>query len=135
VITHLKTIFDTMAALVCHGLFDRHPNLRVASIETGGMYVPHLLEELAQAYRKSPQEFRRDPVETFREHVWVAPFYEDDFVELADLIGIEHVLLGSDWPHPEGIARPIDYLDDVAGVSPEGQRRILRENLRELVGR
>jgi predicted TIM-barrel fold metal-dependent hydrolase len=65
----------------------------------------------------------------------VAPFYEDDFVELADLIGIEHVLLGSDWPHPEGIARPIDYLDDVAGVSPEGQRRILRENLRELVGR
>ena len=65
----------------------------------------------------------------------MAPFYEDDFVELADLIGLEHVLLGSDWPHPEGIARPIDYLADVSDFSPEGQRRILRENLRELVGR
>ena len=87
------------------------------------------------AFGKQPQAFSRDPIETFREHVWVAPFYEDDFVELADLIGIEHVLLGSDWPHPEGIARPLDYLADVAAFSPEDQRRILRENLRELVGR
>jgi predicted TIM-barrel fold metal-dependent hydrolase len=45
------------------------------------------------------------------------------------------VLLGSDWPHPEGIAQPSDYLADVAGFPPDDQRRIMRENLRELVGR
>jgi predicted TIM-barrel fold metal-dependent hydrolase len=130
-----RPIFDAMAAMVCHGVYDRHPDLKVATVELGSGWVPYLMRRFRIAFGKQPQTFSRDPVETFRKHVWVAPFYEDDFVELADLIGLEHVLLGSDWPHPEGIARPIDYLADVSDFSPEGQRRILRENLRELVGR
>ena len=130
-----RPIFDAMAAMVCHGVYDRHPDLKVATVELGSGWVPYLMRRFRIAFGKQPQAFSRDPIETFREHVWVTPFYEDDFVELADLIGIEHVLLGSDWPHPEGIARPLDYLADVAAFSPEDQRRILRENLRELVGR
>ena len=111
------------------------PKLKVATVELGSGWVPYLFRRFRIAFGKQPQAFSRDPIETFREHVWVAPFYEDDFVELADFIGIEHVLLGSDWPHPEGIARPLDYLADVAAFSADDQRRILRENLRELVGR
>ena len=130
-----RPIFDTMAAMVCHGVYDRHPTLRVATVELGSGWVPSLVRRFRIAFGKQPDSFTRDPVETFREHVWVAPFYEDDFEQLAELIGLEHVLLGSDWPHPEGIARPIDYLADIVGFSPDGQRRIMRENLRELVGR
>ena len=130
-----RPIFDTMAAMVCHGVYDRHPTLRVATVELGSGWVPSLVRRFRIAFGKQPRSFTRDPVETFREHVWVAPFYEDDFEQLAELIGLEHVLLGSDWPHPEGIARPIDYLADIVGFSPDGQRRIMRENLRELVGR
>ena len=37
---HDRQIFDTMAALVCHGTYDRHPNLRIACIENGGMFAP-----------------------------------------------------------------------------------------------
>jgi predicted TIM-barrel fold metal-dependent hydrolase len=130
-----RPIFDTMAAMVCHGVYDRHPELKVATVELGAGWVFNLLRRFRIAYGKQPQSFTRDPIETFREHVWIAPFYEDDFEELADQIGLEHVLLGSDWPHPEGIAQPSDYLADVAGFSPDAQRRIMRENLRELVGR
>ena len=124
-----------MAAMVFHGVYDRHPDLRVATVELGSGWVPYLMRAVPDRVRQAAAGLLRDPIETFREHVWVAPFYEDDFVELADVIGIEHVLLGSDWPHPEGIAWPLDYLADVAAFSPEDQRRILRENLRELVGR
>ena len=130
-----RPIFDAMAAMVCHGVYDRHPKLKVATVELGSGWLPYLFRRFRIAFGKQPHAFSRDPIETFREHVWVAPFYEDDFVELADFIGIEHVLLGSDWPHPEGIARPLDYLADVAAFSADDQRRILRENLRELVGR
>ena len=95
-----------MAALVCQGVFDRFPNVRVASIEAGADWVPDLLKKLAKVYGQSPTGFASDPVATFRRHVWIAPFYEDDMAELKDLIGLDHILFGSDWPHAEGLAEP-----------------------------
>jgi len=130
-----RPVFDTMAALVSHGVFDRHPSLRVAVLEQGSGWVRDLVRRMRIAYGKMPQAFRRDPVESFREHVWVAPFYEDDLSELRELIGTERILFGSDWPHPEGVARPADWLEDLGAFSEDEQRRILRGNLQDLVGR
>jgi predicted TIM-barrel fold metal-dependent hydrolase len=130
-----RPVFDTMAALVSHGVFDRHPSLRVAVLEQGSGWVRDLVRRMKIAYGKMPQAFGCDPVESFREHVWVAPFYEDDLVELRDLIGTERILFGSDWPHPEGVERPADWIEDLGAFTPDEQRRILRDNLRELVGR
>ena len=130
-----RPIFDMMAALVCHGVFDRHPTLRVASLELGGAWVPELLRRLRVSYGKTPQQFGRDPVESFREHVWVAPFYEDDIRVLRDAIGADRVLLGSDWPHPEGLSEPRAWLPDFAGLPAAEQRLALRDNLKSLSGR
>jgi len=130
-----RPVFDTMAALVCHGVFDRHPTLRVATVELGAGWVPELLRRFRAAYGKVPQSFGRDPVDAFREHVWVAPFYEDDMRLLRDAIGVEHLLLGSDWPHPEGLREPRAALTDFGVLEPDEQRRVLRENLSELSGR
>jgi predicted TIM-barrel fold metal-dependent hydrolase len=130
-----RPVFDMMAALVCHGVFDRHPTLRVASVELGAAWAPELLRRFRSAYGKSPQSFGRDPIESFREHVWISPFYEDDIVEIRDAIGAERILLGSDWPHPEGLPSPRSALPDYAGLAAEEQRRALRDNLAELSGR
>jgi predicted TIM-barrel fold metal-dependent hydrolase len=126
--THEKNIFDTMAAFVCHGLYDRHPNLRVACIENGGMWVPHLVHELEVTYGKMPNEFARHPVESFTEHVWVSPFYEDDIPLLRDLLGADHILFGSDWPHAEGLAEPTAFIDDIPGFSDDEVRKVMRDN-------
>jgi len=105
--------FDTYAALIAHGVFDRHPNLRVASIESGSEWVPLLLKKFKKVYGQNPTAFKRDPLETFREHVWVAPFYEDDLSKLKDLIGVDRILMGSDWPHAEGLYDPKTFADDL----------------------
>ena len=34
----------------------------------------------------------------------------------AELIGVEHVLFGSDYPHPEGLADPVSYVDELKGL-------------------
>ena len=128
VISHNRTIYDTMAAFVCHGLFDRFPKLRVASIETGGMYVPPLIEELTSTYRKMPQEFRRNPVDSFKEHVWVSPYYEDDIALIAELIGVTHVLFGSDYPHAEGLENPTDFIHDIPKFAADDVKLIMRDN-------
>lgn len=130
-----RPIFDMVAALVCHGVFDRHPTLRVATLELGAAWVRELLRRFRVSYGKTPQLFGRDPVESFIEHVWVTPFYEDDMIGLRDLIGAERILLGSDFPHPEGLAEPRAWLPDFADLAPTEQRRALRENLKELSGR
>ena len=101
-----RGISDTFAALICHGVLERFPNLRLASIENGAMWVPDLLRNLKDARGKMPFSFKQHPVEQFKEHVWVAPYYEDDMAMLKDAIGIDRLLFGSDFPHTEGLPEP-----------------------------
>ena len=127
--------FDTFAALVCHGLFQRFPNLRVASIEMGSDWVRLLLRRLAQLWRQMPYAFAEDPVATFKRHVWVSPFHEEDVKGLGELLGADRLLMGSDFPHAEGIPEPLDYVQQLAGFSPEDVRRIMRDNALALAQR
>ena len=72
---------DTIASLLAQGLFHRFPNLRVASIESGSAWVFHLFEKLSKSTAR-PRTLPEDPRETFRRHVWVSPFYEDELARL-----------------------------------------------------
>jgi predicted TIM-barrel fold metal-dependent hydrolase len=129
-----RPIFDMMAAMICHGLFDRHPTLKVATLELGAAWVPELHRRLRVAYGKAPQQFGRDPIESFREHVWIAPFYEDNITNLRDIHGADRILLGSDWPHPEGLSEPRKWIGDFVDLGEDDMRKALRDNQRSLTG-
>lgn len=133
VTTSSRPMLDTAAALVCHGLFRRHPRLRVASIENGGNWALELLSKLEKVGGQFPWAFHEHPLETFRKHFWIAPFYEEDARALADAIGADHVLLGSDFPHAEGLAEPLAYVDELGGFSDDEVRHVMRDNGRSLV--
>ncbi len=124
-----RPIIDTMAALVCHGVLTRFPNVRLATIESGSEWVPGLLKKLGKIWGQTPALFEGgDPVEQFRRQVWVAPYYEDDIAGLVRTIGADRVLFGSDWPHAEGLAEPSSFIDDIAELSSSDARLIMREN-------
>ena len=129
-----RPIFDMMAAMICHGLFDRHPTLKVATLELGSAWVPELHRRLKVAYGKKPQAFGRDPIEAFREHVWIAPFYEDSISHLREIHGADRILLGSDWPHPEGLGSPRQWIGDFTDLGPADMRKALRDNQLALSG-
>jgi predicted TIM-barrel fold metal-dependent hydrolase len=122
-----------MAALICHGVFDRFPGVRVACIENGSRWVRVLFERFEIAWGQQPKEFARHPIETFRRHVFVSPFYEEPIDELARLIGVEHVLYGSDHPHPEGLGDPLSFLDELTSFGADDQQRIMSSNLKALL--
>lgn len=123
-----RPIFDTMAALLAHGVLTRFPGLRVATIESGSEWVPSLLKKLRKSHSMNPGQFAEDPVQTFRRQVWVAPYYEDDIRGLADELGADHVIFGSDYPHAEGIAEPAAFVEDLAGFDDDEIRCIMRDN-------
>jgi len=129
-----RGISDTFAALVCHGVLDRFPRLRLASIENGAMWVPDLLRNLRDARGKMPFAFGDDPVDQVRRHVWVAPYYEDDMAMLKDALGVDRLLFGSDFPHTEGLAEPTAYVKDIPTFTPDETRRVMRDNVLDLLG-
>jgi predicted TIM-barrel fold metal-dependent hydrolase len=129
-----RAISDTFAALICHGVLERFPDLRLASIENGAMWVPDLLRNLADGFGKMPFSFREHPVEQFRRAVWVAPYYEDDIAMLKDLLGIDRLLFGSDFPHAEGLPEPTDFVKDIAGFDDAEVRAMMRDNVRAMLG-
>jgi predicted TIM-barrel fold metal-dependent hydrolase len=123
-----------MAAMVCHGAFTRFPDLKVACVENGANWVRHLLHDLSDLYAKMPHQFGEDPAEAFLRNVWVNPFWEDNLQSLVDLVGADHVLFGSDYPHPEGLADPITYVDELEGMDHDTVTKIMGGNLAGLMG-
>src|SRR2546423_19096 len=128
-----RPIEDAVSALVCHGALSRFPKLKVAVIENGSLWVEALLKNLADVYKKMPQDFLEDPVAVFKRNVYVSPFWEDDLCALAEVIGEEHVLFGSAYPHPEGLADPASYALALAGLPDEKIRKIMGGNLAQLM--
>ena len=110
-------IEDAVSALICHGALSRFPQLKVAVIENGSSWVEPLLKNLADIYKKMPQDFLEDPVEVIKRNIYISPFWEEDLGALAELIGDDHVLFGSDFPHPEGLADPASYVDELEGAA------------------
>jgi predicted TIM-barrel fold metal-dependent hydrolase len=128
-----RGISDTFAALVCHGVLERFPNLRLASIENGAMWVPDLLRNLAAGHGKMPFSFKDHPVDQFKRQVWVAPYYEDDMALLKETLGVDRLLFGSDFPHAEGLPEPTDYVKDIPTFSADEVRTVMRDNVLELI--
>ena len=127
-----RAITDAMAAAVCHKVFDSHPVLRFALIENGASWVRGLVKKLDKAAAQSPDWFTERPSETFRRHVWVSPFWEDNAVTSAEMLGVDRCLFGSDWPHTEGLPEPRDYAEEIATLGAPAVRSIMRDNAARL---
>jgi len=127
-----RPIEDFLAALIGDQLFHRFPNIRVASVENGAGFLRGLFHRLDALGHKMAGWFPEDPVETFRRHIWINPFWEDDVHDLLDLMGPERILFGSDWPHIEGMPTPLDYLEELTGLEQKVVDLVVRDNVAEL---
>ena len=54
---------------------------------------------------------------------------------MKDLIGADRVLFGSDYPHPEGVADPLEFLETLGAFTEEEQRMVMGGNLKALLER
>lgn len=135
-----RGIMDTLSALVYHNLFGRFPKLKVISVEHGAEWLPYFLKRLDKMrgmgrggqWLGGPLKERASDV--FKRHIAVTPFPEDDIPKIAEAIGgVECLVLGSDFPHAEGLADPEELAAQMAPLADADIRRVMRDNGRALV--
>lgn len=129
-----RNIFDTLAAFIAHGVFERFPGVRIGVVENGGSWAHRLIDVFDRVYNKRPYDFDEHPAEVFRRNVWINPFHEEDMSQLVALLGADRVMFGSDYPHPEGLAEPREFLSELAGLPEDTTARVMGRNLKELLG-
>jgi predicted TIM-barrel fold metal-dependent hydrolase len=136
-----RPIQDTMSALIFDNLFGRFPNLRMLSAEHGAEWVPHFVRKLDKSRgmgRNGPWiggQLKERPSDVFHRHASVVPYPEDDVRMIVEQLGTtESLVMGSDFPHAEGLAQPREFAGLVAGLPDDDQRRILRDNAVALLG-
>jgi predicted TIM-barrel fold metal-dependent hydrolase len=98
--------------LIWGGVFERHPRLRVAVTESTTIWVPETLALLDFRYEETPYSAKlgdyrshlsRKPSDYFRRNVFLgASCMPRREVDLRHAIGLENIMWGSDYPHPEG---------------------------------
>jgi uncharacterized protein len=127
--------------LILSGMFDRHPDLKMVSVESGVGWIPFILEALDyEMAENAPQEFAqlgKPPSEYFRSNLFATFWFENNRNKLPDLIeavGEDNILFETDFPHPTCLyPTPLDSVAaKMATLAPETQRKIMGENARKL---
>ena len=128
-----RPIEDAVASLICHGALTRFPTLKIAVVENGASWVEPLQRSMKDLYKKMPQDFPENPIEAMRRAIHISPFWEEDFGRLAELLGPDRVLFGSDFPHPEGLSEPVKFADEIVDLGEELVGKIMGGNLARLM--
>ena len=129
--TQSRGIFDTVASLIGHGLLSRFPTLRMLPVENGSGWVRPLINALGHSYARNPHLYAEDPIKVLKRNIWIHPFHEEDPRGLIELVGADRVVFGSDYPHAEGLADPVSYVNELEGLPKEDIARVMGGNLAE----
>lgn len=122
-------------------IFDRYPKLKVMSAESGVGWVPFVMEALEYHFddmltdNHELRYSKRRPREYFADHIYVTFWFEQiGPTKLLSEIGVENVMIETDYPHPTCIyPRTREYFSSVVNrLDPYAKRRILVENAVDL---
>lgn len=128
--------------LCMSNLFDRYPNVKVVSAESGIGWVPFVLEameyqldEMVTTAEERAVQSRR-PTEYFRSNVYVMSWFERSAMKLLDDIGVDNVMLMTDIPHPTCLyPNTREYFASVTeDVDPQVRAKIVQDNAARVYG-
>jgi len=121
--------------ILCSGMLERFPALKIVSVESGGGWIPFILEaldyEMAENAPDELADFAMLPSEYFRRQIYATTWFERrNITSLIDAIGADNLLFETDFPHPTCLyPDPIKTADEnLAALEPEDRRKILGEN-------
>ena len=133
---------DIIGVLIFGGVFDRHPKLKVVSVEADAGWAPHFIDRMDHTYDRhrfwlDGKPLKRKPSEVFAENIWLT--FQDDrtamrMAEFPDLLNANTLLWASDYPHSDSTwpdSMPV-LAKTSDGIDTALLKRIVHSNTRDL---
>ena len=123
----------SLADMIISGVFERHPKLQVGAVEHELSWIPHFIDRMDYNYNQRSvgiqgYRFKNDmlPSDFFRRNVFVG-FQEDALgIQMRDLIGVETLQWGSDYPHQEStFPRSQEILEEILADCTEDEKAMI----------
>ena len=145
VIGNLTERAITFATLVYGGIMDRYPGLKLCLGHAGG-YTAFGAARMDKGWKagalENMPEF--DDSRTFLERApseYLGRFYYDSctYTEatlrfLIDMVGVDQVVLGTDYPAPMFLDDPVNWINGLGSLTAEEKKAILEHNPARLLG-
>jgi len=98
-------LVNILAAVIGAGVLERYPNIRISFGESGIGWIPYALDrmdfEWEDRFRDLGLQMR--PSEYWRRQCKATFQFDPIGTKLIDDIGVETLMWGSDYPHPDGV--------------------------------
>jgi predicted TIM-barrel fold metal-dependent hydrolase len=120
------------STIICGGVLERFPKLRVVFLESGVGWLPHWLERMDEHFKGIGYMvpwLKMPPSDYFRRQCFVAADPDEKTIPyVVEAVGADYVVFGSDYPHfdmkfPGAVAAVRDRKE----LSPQAKRKILYE--------
>ena len=126
-----------LAGLIFSGVLERFPNLKLCVVHGGG-FAPFQIGRMDSGYHQKPnlsaKHISKPPSDYLRQ------IYVDTVVHnhaalryVVDLMGGDHVLLGTDYPFEMGSLDPVEFVE-AADLTADTTSLILGETATDLLG-
>jgi hypothetical protein len=123
-----------MTSLVCGGILEKYPKLKVGFLESGCGWLPYLMWRLDEEYRGRSLEvplIKTRPSEYIRGGQCFISCAPDEFLipTVAESVGADLIMFSSDYPHADGIfPNSVRTINERADIPADLKRKILGEN-------
>jgi len=133
-----RPMMELTAALIFHNLFSRFPNINVVLSEQGSVWVPYTVRKMDHAFMLGrPATFgdrlTSRPSDIFRHHFRVSPYPEESVKRVLEVLSVDQLVFGSDFPHGEGLDDPSKYTLMIPDLSAEETKKMMRDNMAEFL--
>jgi predicted TIM-barrel fold metal-dependent hydrolase len=121
--------------IICSGMLDRFPELKIVSVESGTGWIPFILEaldyEMDENAPAAKQRLSLLPSEYFKRQIYATTWFEHrNLASLIDSVGEDNIMFETDFPHPTCLyPNPLGTAEtNLRDLSPTVRRKILGEN-------
>ena len=122
-------VFTAISALIFSGVLDRFPTLKFGFFEVGIGFIPWLLDRLEMAYDARPaarERAKRRPKDCFNNFYFSLGSEDSTLPDVAKRIGSSRLMIGSDYPHPDGTSpNTVSMLRAREGLSEQDIDKLL----------
>ena len=124
-------LINIIAAVIGAGVLERYPNIRLGFGESGIGWIPYALDRMDFEFEDRFRDLMKlKPSEYWRRQCKATFQFDRIGPKLIDEMGVETLMWGSDYPHPDGVwPESSKYIEEqFAGLPADTIHKITCEN-------